>query len=359
MTSADPYSAPGPAKSGVLRTLQAGRALAALGVVAYHLNGQMAALGAAPVGPFAVGWCGVDFFFVLSGFIIWRVHAADLGRPDRLMRYLRNRWARLYPIYWIVLAVVVAALLAVPSLGTAAQRDPLTLASSALLVPAGRTTVLGQAWTLYHEVLFYALFGLAIARPRIGAALGLLWMAACAVRALSLDPVWNEISAPLRLLTSPLNLLFGLGVLSGWALDRHAPRRPLAVAGFGVLMFLAAAIVALFNGGGDQPAVMHLALGAGAGLAILGLCAAELQGRVSTPAWLFELGGASYALYLSHTFAISLAAKVVRVLHAPLWLAWIGLAALAIAVGWGLHRLVERPLLRRLREAGRPAPSCS
>ncbi|NBQ54213.1 MAG: acyltransferase, partial [Proteobacteria bacterium] len=53
---------------------------------------------------------GVDFFFVLSGFIILHAHMDDIGRPARLGRYLWRRAVRVYPIYWICLTLSVGAL---------------------------------------------------------------------------------------------------------------------------------------------------------------------------------------------------------------------------------------------------------
>jgi peptidoglycan/LPS O-acetylase OafA/YrhL len=93
----------------MLRTLQAGRGVAAIAVLLYHLNLELVArFGGASVSGLEVGWAGVDFFFVLSGFIIWHVHAGDIGQDGRLGRYLWNRFTRLYPVYWAVLAVALA-----------------------------------------------------------------------------------------------------------------------------------------------------------------------------------------------------------------------------------------------------------
>ena len=41
---------------------------------------------------FAFGNAGVDFFFVLSGFIIYYVHHSDINQPNRVGRYLFRRF---------------------------------------------------------------------------------------------------------------------------------------------------------------------------------------------------------------------------------------------------------------------------
>src|SRR5271165_5758308 len=50
---------------------------------------------------------GVDFFFVLSGFVMIYAHWYDIGRPDRVRRYCVKRFLRIYPPYWIITAIIV------------------------------------------------------------------------------------------------------------------------------------------------------------------------------------------------------------------------------------------------------------
>jgi exopolysaccharide production protein ExoZ len=70
-----------------LDRIQIGRGIACMAVVFFHTGGIAAkATGiAAAATPFAFGYIGVDFFFVLSGFILTWVHLADLGHRERLV----------------------------------------------------------------------------------------------------------------------------------------------------------------------------------------------------------------------------------------------------------------------------------
>jgi peptidoglycan/LPS O-acetylase OafA/YrhL len=73
----------------MLKSLQACRAAAAILVVLYHTSHGIFRLPRyfehKPFGPvFDFGFAGVDFFFVLSGFIMMHVHAADIGRPSAI-----------------------------------------------------------------------------------------------------------------------------------------------------------------------------------------------------------------------------------------------------------------------------------
>ena len=69
--------------------IQLARGMAAFLVCAFHFqNGLSWIVGYVPFwGVFEFGRSGVDFFFVLSGFIIFLVHADDIGRGHRLSRY--------------------------------------------------------------------------------------------------------------------------------------------------------------------------------------------------------------------------------------------------------------------------------
>jgi peptidoglycan/LPS O-acetylase OafA/YrhL len=81
------------------------RALAALLVLGLHADQNVPA-GATTVLPFlARGYLGVDFFFVLSGFIITHVYFASLARPAAaaVRVFLWHRFIRLYPVHVTVL----------------------------------------------------------------------------------------------------------------------------------------------------------------------------------------------------------------------------------------------------------------
>ena len=101
---------PGHHGDGKLLGIQAARGIAALLVVAYHAERALSLpqyVGRMPLdGITGFGHAGVDFFFVLSGFIILTVHGVDLGQPGRFRRYAARRVCRIYPPYWIVTALV-------------------------------------------------------------------------------------------------------------------------------------------------------------------------------------------------------------------------------------------------------------
>lgn len=126
---------------GRLEGLTGLRAFAAIWVLAYHYSiGPLSPLGTQGASSFiAVGFLGVDLFFILSGFVIWHVHGRELARPRprTFLRFLCLRLARLYPVNLFTLLVLAVLLVLRPHWG-----DPLN--------PANYT---GHAFLLYLALL--------------------------------------------------------------------------------------------------------------------------------------------------------------------------------------------------------------
>ena len=100
---------------------------------------------------------GVALFFLLSGFLLvrpWLAAASGSGPSVSVRVYAVRRVARIIPLYWLVLAVVLIAVPANRSLGA------VDVALNALLLqiyPADALPqALTQAWSLATEASFYA-----------------------------------------------------------------------------------------------------------------------------------------------------------------------------------------------------------
>lgn len=83
-----------------IKELDAFRGLAALSVVLYHYT-TIYAKDFNTASPFYIsfGWLGVPFFFILSGFVI----TLTIKRCKSSWQFLKKRFIRLYPTYWICL----------------------------------------------------------------------------------------------------------------------------------------------------------------------------------------------------------------------------------------------------------------
>ena len=364
-----PSASSTPQTSGkpILASLQAGRALAALLVMMYHNGLYIFALdkywGYDPGHRlFNFAHAGVEFFFVLSGFIILHVHWQDLGLPSRFFSFAKKRFLRIYPMYWLVLALTIPIFFIVPTFGHPYHREAAVILSSVFLVhfdPQMRSDI-AVAWTLYHEILFYAVFALAILNRRIG-----LWALAFWLIVSGATLALESPDFPLTYIASPLHLLFGMGMLACVILRNSRVKMPGLLALLGVGIFIATGLeedyVELLS---DN--TRNFLFGAGSAMALTGLVELERQGRLRIAGWLRLMGDASYSIYLTHFMLLSLLAKIFIKLGAremlPDLLCYALLPLLATLAGIAVHLYIERPLLRWLGRATKnwgvpPAPA--
>ena len=163
-----PLRPPGRARLPALTSL---RLFAAMMVVLLHLRGLKVMLG----GPLwlqkiaSIGYVGVSFFFVLSGFILVYTYAGHRFEP-RL--FWRARFARIYPAYAFALVFsapfFVLAINTFPFFAWAAQHFVLAcLLVIGLLqawVPLAALSWSMVLWSLSVEAFFYFVFPFALAR---------------------------------------------------------------------------------------------------------------------------------------------------------------------------------------------------
>jgi peptidoglycan/LPS O-acetylase OafA/YrhL len=329
--------------------IEAARGIAALLVVVHHASRNIAEPRfynqTLLSGHFEIFHVGVDFFFVLSGFIIAWMHWSDIGVPSRLGGYVLRRVIRIYPTYWGILIPVMIAFYLSPGFGRSFDRGLDTTLASLTLVPWPKPLIIGVAWTLVYEMMFYVLFGLAIVLGRWGIWLFRIWLVAILV-----VQAFPPLPLPFNILLSAYNLEFLLGVATAIFLSRAKVPGPALVVIGGALAF--ASFMALGNQFPNISLVFRLAFGLPAAALIAGLVEMERSGRLRVPSVFVFLGSASYAIYLIHPVVLAALIHILfRVLprDVPLGLVLITLVAGGTAAGCLYHVLVERPLTGMLR----------
>jgi peptidoglycan/LPS O-acetylase OafA/YrhL len=350
------------------------RALAALLVLGLHAD-QNVPTGALSVFPFlGRGYLGVDFFFVLSGYIITHVYLASLAEPSRnaIQIFLWHRFIRLYPVHVTVLTALVALICLVRAVGIPLNNPQEWRMSEILwqLTLLHAWGVLGKpgwnapSWSISAEWFAYLWFPLlapilVLVRDRLFAFL--IAAAALAATAFAFSAAdWSLntwVGAP-ALTRVVGEFVCGAALCRAVALSR----KPMHSNGdrLGVLAFAAFLLGASF----DLPDFALVALLA---LTILGAALAQsylaafLGSRVMV--WLGEL---SYSIYMVHFPALLVIRRLWEHLGFPNWampakaLAFAASIGLVIALAALLFYAVERPARMRLRDRlGRLVPPIS
>lgn len=144
-----------------LASVQGLRAVAALLVVWTHSIGAAQAYQPTRQASFfnLAGWgaCGLDIFFVISGFIVSLVAARAVEKKEQSAgQFLSRRLTRIYPLYWILTAVVIleAELGRHPIMWHSVSWLPTTLLLPSLTYPMA-SPVLSLGWSLVFEMYFY------------------------------------------------------------------------------------------------------------------------------------------------------------------------------------------------------------
>lgn len=359
-----------------LYNIQILRGIAALFVVAHHVFILVNERGMtlASEWDWVGGAAGVDIFFPISGFLMVWTTQQGWGRRGGNRLFLLKRVLRIAPLYWILTSAKVAALLVVPALALRGGLEPWHTAASYLFLPAVNASaghdhpVLPLGWTLNLEMFFYVLFALTLAVGKNP----LRWLTPILVLIGGLGALGLAPWPPLRFYFDPIVLEFVFGMLVG-ALVIRRMLLPVAPACFIVVLSSIVMIAAEYIPG-FSPGWRTYIWGIPGALILWSLI--SLEGRFTRlPGYSTALavGDASYAIYLSHGFVLT----VVGLVCARMGYTGLGpsiavvAVCLAISIGLGLwlHRFVERPLgryLKRYLPASRkiaalppPAPSGS
>jgi peptidoglycan/LPS O-acetylase OafA/YrhL len=348
------------------------RGLAALGVLAFHVwlyradrpHGQRSALIDHVL--FSAN-LGLILFFVLSGFLLYRAYArAALANtaPPRAVDYARKRIARIVPAYYAcgIGCVALYATVGPDDILPSAKELP----AFAVFAQNYSLKTLMQLnpvlWTLSVEAAFY------VALPLIAAMAARLAFGAHALALAGLVAVgtgFNMLVHELRLgevagKTLPMYIgVFAVGMLAALLVERRNKSLTAVFTSVCILLGLAMVILrAAWNESSFGDPLMRAALLAP--LSAIGFAlviAAASDGRGPAIAWLraralVYAGVVSYGVYLWHVPVI-LVLDNRGALPAPLWPRMLVVGATTLAIATVSWRLVEQPVLARMRDRRR------
>lgn len=346
----------------MLRPLTALRFFAALMVFAHHDPLTIAARS------YHTGDAGVEFFFILSGFILTYVHR-ELFEAKFDFVNVRNFWAarfaRIYPVH--VLAFAFGMYLVIRSGG--AQWFAADLRTNAIALFAQLTLTMSWiqvyspininsvAWSISDEAFFYAVFPFACVAcfalfrrtGSAGAAVSALsfWMVALALAVRTGGAGFVYAFPPARLLDFAIGICLGVMFTNADRAGRHEMSRARATAL--EIAALAAAIVAV----AVTPEVfapLRYSVWVAPFSALVIYAFALGRGVVSqmlSAAVLVYLGEISYNFYMLHALIVA----VIFQYAGPVGLVPVSLLALVIcvAVSTVVFERFEHPLRERIR----------
>lgn len=375
MNRTDPEATGG--SRGFVPAVEGMRACAAIGVVITHVafqTGHTTGVVGRVLGRFDLA---VAVFFALSGFLLWRGHAAaarDLRGAPAVGHYLRSRIVRIMPGYLVAVVVILSLL---PD----ASRDLVVwlanLSLTQIYVPLTLTAGLTQMWSLSVEVTFYlALPFLAFAARRlpVGARIPVIGAVALSSLAWGLIPFGEPYG--INPLTWPPAFFswFAAGMLLAeltvgpvtWV--HRLARRRLLTFGVGAVAFAVAASPLAGPEGLTPGSVGQFAVKTAVGAIVAAALVAPLvldradasHGLLGSIA-MVTLGRWSYGLFVWHLAALTMVFPVIGQFpfsgHMPVVLVLTLVFGFAIAaVSYALVESPCREALRRWERRHEPTP---
>lgn len=253
----------------------------------------------------AIGKYGVDFFFVLSGFIITYSNYNKSNDLSNIQSFLLNRILRIYLPYLPMSVAMILLYTALP--GVSESERSFSILTSLTLVPDGNPA-LSVAWTLIHEMMFYILFISWFISRKIWFGFTIFWtFFILYLNYYSFNANWQYFPF-VKFFGSTYNLSFIIGFYSAILLKNAKTISNPILLTLGCLMLLFAISlkwqeIIFFNNS------LNLILSVSFALLVLGSINSNLDNLNPKGIWML-IGNASYSIYLVHNPEISVLTRI-------------------------------------------------
>lgn len=346
------------------------RGIAATAVVLFHIHDHFGPRDHFGELPFVWNaWLFVDFFFVLSGFVIAHAYGRKITDRASCTVFFIHRIGRLWPLNAVVLIAMLPQPLAAAMVGHPTPLYPASQFFSSLVMLQVLTQPIltwnWPSWSISAEFICYGIFGafaLWIKQPSARS------VAACAIVAASFVTVFCLSERGLFLVTQLAVVRALLGFFTGYLCYRLWERGALRILRFGTAAEIAAValvIAVLCISGRDRVSFLATPV-----FALAVLVFAQERGAISRLLLkrpFAMLGDRSYSIYMLHGPVIiavnSLALRLsppglfgynrpLQYAVEPLWmldLLSIAIVALVIALSGLSFRYIENPGRQRFR----------
>jgi peptidoglycan/LPS O-acetylase OafA/YrhL len=343
----EPRHAARPAAASRLYILDLLRFVAAMSVLGYHVlvdNDGSWGVSASHLFTyeltyvFSYGWMGVDFFFIISGFVICM---SSWGRS--LSAFVTSRVTRLMPAY-VFAVLFTTAVLTIWPLSNDRPGPQKVLVNLTMLEGFVNVTYIDVVyWTLFVELQFYILFCLVVYRGltyRRVVIFALGWLLA------GLFAKFSGVSALATLVDAQFAPYFVAGIVL-YLIHRFGPNLLLWATLAVCVVLMTPSLQARFS---EQSTAISFAVAGALLVAFVGVMVAVALGWFSWVRWrgLTTVGALTYPVYLLHR---ELTRGIQRHYHdaLPAW-TLLGLEVFGVLLlAYLVHRLVETPLSRQLK----------
>ncbi len=284
---------------------------------------------------------GVDFFFIVTGFMIFYIYHKHVGVPGKTKEFLVKRAIRIYPIYWIFTIISIVVSLIFPSI-VDGYSGVLIIKSLLILPPE---PILDSAWSLCHVMLFYLLFSAYMYRPKIFKPLIFIWIVATILIGLKIIPYLQH-----SFIFSFSNLEILFGCLVAYLSLNYTFRYSTLLISTGLLGYLAIWIDNIYHFAYINGSLFFCLFSM---ILMLGISEKDKKDR-KTPKALSFLGDASYSIYIAHApflhLYILLMVKFHLINSIGYFLSMAAVIILTIISCCLVYKIIEKPLSKYLRK---------
>ncbi|MTJ84223.1 MAG: acyltransferase [Telmatospirillum sp.] len=278
---------------------------------------------------FEHGFLFVDFFFVLSGFVLTHSYFLKLCTPRDLLPFIVRRLGRVYPLHLLFLCLFIGLELVkfyAYRHGVAADTAPFTgayttpaIASNLFLLQALHlhqvATWNSPSWSISTEFYTYLIFAVFVVAAHRRTAAAVTVAALISIFGATVVLFFSRHQIDTTFDFGFFRCLYGFfcGVIAYFIANRAARRISLGpTAATGTELGACIAVVAFVTKAGLGPASLFAPLVFMTAVIVFSFEAGLLSRMLSAPPFAF-LGRLSYTMYIAHAFFLVLAGRVMRV----------------------------------------------
>ncbi|MFB1081804.1 acyltransferase family protein [Jeotgalibacillus sp. JSM ZJ347] len=341
--------------SNRLNLIQLSRALVPLMVMTFHLSESIygyyefsfMSLHELPISG------GVNFFFALSGFMMFYLYKDKLTKRSEWKPFILNRAIRIYPLYWIItINYLLFWFFFHENIWGNSAFDTQSMITSIFLIPVPNQSdpYLIVAWSLVFTVFFYLMFSFSflLSRQKI-----IIFYSIWAFLSIAFYSGMIDLNVfPIHFIFSLSSLIFMAGMLAGFIVSRSLLniKTSMLLIAAGILMFPFTWVNYLHDWFYVD---FDFSTGLASFLLIIGLASIDIQVKLQLPAFLNMLGNAAFSIYLFHNTVLDLTMEYFYQLGFYNTIGAPGIMMLIFIImilsGVLVYHFMEKPLVKILR----------